>query len=347
MDSKKINEWIMEIRNNLELTRGVDPIVENIVETEDTVTVIVGDRAEKSQCIGPGGRIAAELSKKINKQVSILSLTEIEVRKRRLELTLQRIDELKKQTSVHDSFLEYLENRITFEIDHPYSINLQIDAKKKDQRLILVAYSGGTDSSASLLLLKRWGYNPLAVTSDAGPRILPPNLKEQIKEICSIVKVDHEFIDVSHDMQVTISGAIEGRFHPCGSCHSITMNSITEYALRKKIGILVTGELLPHGRQALEINGNLLLVHLPAALALTKFKTVSICGKEHLNTQSHQFGCQFLSQIHGTVPGMIQPSIDRVLRELEAGILTNGKALSYIKYILRQSNKSGIDKLGD
>jgi predicted PP-loop superfamily ATPase len=346
IDVNTVSKNIEDIRNELNLNRGVMPYIQNVVELEDTVFVIVGDRAEKSQCIGPGGRIVAELSKRVGKKISILSKTELDVRKSRLDLSLGRIEEIKDIFESRDThLLKNIEVQIANEKLYPmYEEVRQVEDQGSP---FIVAYSGGIDSSAVLILLKQWGFSPIAVTADPGPQILPPHLKSAIEKFCREMDIPQVYVNVEDKIKNTLQGALEGRFHPCGRCHSILIDSVKEYALSEKHQLLVTGELLPHGRQAFEFSDNVLVIHLLAALAMTKFRTMNICDDKGLQIQSNQFGCQLLSKLHGTIPGMVQPSIDRVLRELEAGILTTGMAMNLIRSILRPANKSQINPIGD
>jgi predicted PP-loop superfamily ATPase len=347
MDAKQVSKSIEDIRIELNLNRGVTPFVQNVMESEDTIFVIVGDRAEKSQCIGPGGRIAAELSKRFEKQITILSQTELDVRVSRLESSLVRIDEIKDvYQGGYMPLLKKIASQIAIEKHYPAHLNKNRQVVD-DETPIIVAYSGGIDSSAVLILLKKWGFLPIAVTADPGPQILPPNLKHNIEEFCRKLNIVQVYVDTVEEIDSTLRGALEGRFHPCGRCHSILIDSVKKYVLREKQHVLVTGELLPHGRQAFEFREGMLIVHLLAALAMTKFRTINICEEEGLRIQSSHFGCQFLSKLHGTIPGILQPSIDRVLRELEAGILTTGMAMNLIRDILRPANKSQISLVGD
>ena len=347
MDANIVSKNIEDIRNELNLNRGVIPFIQNVVEVEDTVFIIVGDRAEKSQCIGPGGRIVAELSKRVDKKISILSQTELDVRKSRLDSSLGRIEEIKG--IFENRYTHLLENMaVQIANEKLYPMYRGEVRQVEDQGSpIIIAYSGGIDSSAVLILLKQWGFSPIAVTADPGPQILPPNLKRAIEKFSREMHIHHVYVNVEDKIKNTLEGALEGRFHPCGRCHSILIDSAREYALSENHQLLVTGELLPHGRQAFEFNDNVLILHLLAALAMTKFRTMNICDDKGQHIQSNQFGCQLLSKLHGTIPGMVQPSIDRVLRELEAGILTTGMAMNLIRSILRPANKSQIDPIGD
>jgi predicted PP-loop superfamily ATPase len=102
----------------------------------------------------------------------------------------------------------------------------------------------------------------------------------------------------------------------------------------------VTGEMLPSGRQALDLQENILIIHLPAALALSKYRTERISEESGKEIFRRKFGCNLVAKSHSKGWKNSGPSIFRVLRELEAGVLTTGQSLEYIKDIVRTSGKS-------
>ena len=72
---------------------------------------------------------------------------------------------------------------------------LKLIQKKKyikdftDSYEAVVALSGGVDSSFSLILAKKLGFNPIAVTVNPGTIVLPKQFKENIKLITAFVLV--------------------------------------------------------------------------------------------------------------------------------------------------------------
>ncbi|MHA1577262.1 MAG: hypothetical protein ACTSU3_07860, partial [Candidatus Thorarchaeota archaeon] len=53
-----------------------------------------------------------------------------------------------------------------------------------------------------------------------------------------------------------------------------------------------------------------------------------------IQPQNERFGCNLVNQQHGKGWQFVGPSIFRVLRELQAGVLTTGKSLKLIRSIL-------------
>ena len=344
MEPLEYTQLIALIREELGYTRGVQPEVVQIYDDPDMLHLVFMSRAEKSQCIGPGGRIIAELSKRCEKRVSVHSSEELCIRKNRLNQTLSRIEEISTDAETQREFLSVLRDAVVQEKLYP-ALEPKDTTRSVGAISITVAYSGGVDSTASLLYLKKWNIKPIAITADPGPRFLPPKHKEKMEEVCSELGIDHKFVDASHQIQETIIGAEEGRFHPCGSCHSVLIDTVYREALDGSHNIIVTGELLPQGRQSIILDENhLLTIHLPATLSFTKFRTRKLCTDSDLPVIDGKFGCGFLSKIHGSIPGMIYPSIDRVLREVDAGILTTGEAQGYIRDIMKPLNRSRMNR---
>jgi predicted PP-loop superfamily ATPase len=115
----------------------------------------------------------------------------------------------------------------------------------------------------------------------------------------------------------------------------LILATLLRYAAESDHSVVVTGELLPGGRQAIVKTGNLLIVHLPAALSLTKHRTEHISEAYGRRIPRRQFGCRLVADTHAKGWMNVGPSIKRVLRELQAGILTTGQALEYIKAIVK------------
>ncbi len=57
MELIEYTNLVRVIREELKLTRGNHPIAKNVYENPETVHIILGDGAEKSQCIGLGSAL--------------------------------------------------------------------------------------------------------------------------------------------------------------------------------------------------------------------------------------------------------------------------------------------------
>ena len=77
----------------------------------------------------------------------------------------------------------------------------------------VVALSGGVDSSFSLILAKKLGFNPKAITIDSGTIILPNQYKNNIKLLCEKLNISHEYIraDYGEIIKESLLGKIRSR----------------------------------------------------------------------------------------------------------------------------------------
>jgi predicted PP-loop superfamily ATPase len=331
----KIHQTTLEIRHELGYDRGVNPnIVECWEHPDGSVHIVLSDRAEKSLFIGPGGRVVAELVKRIQHPVAIYGQEEILIRRHRLNLTLKRIQEIRADISkTQNRFLDFLTEQVERELIHPAPSDEKTTAQANSVK-IAVAYSGGVDSGASLILTKSAFLETEAVTVDLGYKMLGEHEKKKITERLGELGISQTFIKPTDGLESVIEKTSEGRIHPCGPCHKITMDSVREHAIENGYDVLVTGEMLPTGRQSIETNQNLMIVHVPATLSLSKHRTTQINKKLPNTEYSTKFGCHLLSEAHGRGWSSINPSIYRVLRELQGGVLSTGKALGQIRSIL-------------
>ncbi len=337
MDAATIEQLIHEIRMELGYDRGARPRVRMVVEAPDTsLHVITPDRAEKSMCLGPDGRVAAELAKRLSRRVTFYGDDELLVRRHRLDLTLARIEELMPQvTESQRVFLQVLASEIRIESSRPMSFPSREEIAHSGIQ-VAIAYSGGYDSTASAILLRVMGIAIIAVTVDIGDAFVSRIQNHRLVSLCKALGIEHVLIHPSSIFDEIVVRARQGRVHPCGQCHATILDQFMDNVVSRGIEVAVTGEMLPTGRQAILLERGVLLVHLPAALALSKYRMIEICEsigiKERLT-----FGCNLLKEVHQQGWSAMGPSIYRVMRELEAGVLTTGQALDYVKSIVRPS----------
>ena len=333
----QISDLVYLIREELNLTRGVFPRIENIHEHDDnSMHLVTSDRAEKSLLLGPGGRVITELAKRTGKKITIYGMDEILLRRHRLRLTNLRIEEIIPElTDSQKIVVNCLKSLIEQELSYPES-QIQNSASLSKDLQVALAFSGGIDSTASIIILKESGFIPNAILIDLGYQFQNPKDIELAKDWCLQQEVNLVRIDASSGNTDILERVDQGRIHPCGECHNQIMRKVREYVIGTKYDVLVTGELLPTGRQALLLENGLLIIHLPAALSLSKHRTETIAKESGKKLFRRKFGCNLVTKSHSKGWKNVGPSIFRVLRELEAGILTTGQSLEYIKDIVRE-----------
>jgi len=135
------------------------------------------------------------------------------------------------------------------------------------------------------------------------------------------------------DFSEIIQKSLDGRIHPCGHCHRATTDILIEECLTRNIPAVAFGELLPTGSQSLRQVEGLLMINLPAFLALTKRNTTDIASAVK-NYSSYTLGCPLLKAVHRRHPSMRYATVKRVLREVRAGVLEPGEALKYVKAVM-------------
>ncbi len=343
MKPELISSLVQDIRNELGLDRGVSPIIRQVFAHPDgSLHIVTSDRSEKSLLLGPGGRVSAELAKRVMQPVTIYGEDDLLLRKHRLQLTLSHINELTSSTSAetHWSVLQGLQKLIAQELKFPEE-NIAFDKSIGRGARVAVAFSGGIDSSAALVILKECGFEPEAIVVDLRHVFLDQNEMAEMVEWCSHLEVKLTRIPQDERTSEVVRRAREGKIHPCGECHALILASLQRYATENNHSVLVTGELLPGGRQAIIENGEILTIHLPAALSLTKHRTEHISKVYGRSISRKLFGCRLVADTHVKGWKNVGPSINRVLRELQAGILTDGQALEYIKSIVKRSPDVG------
>jgi uncharacterized protein len=333
----QISDLVNTIRGELNLTRGVMPRIENVYEHDDgSLHLVTPDRAEKSLLLGPGGRVTAELAKRIGRKITIYGSDKILLRRHRLQLTMSRIEEVMPELSdSQKKVVICLKQLIEHELLYPKK-QIQYNSSLGNNLKIALAFSGGTDSTASVEILKESGFRVDAILVDLGHQFQNPKDIKLAEDWCMQQYVNLVRIDVTGGNGDLLERVDEGRIHPCGECHNQIMERVRECIVKSKYDVLVTGELLPTGRQSIILEEGLLIIHLPAALSLSKHRTETIAEKSGKKLFRRKFGCNLVAKSHSKGWKNVGPSIFRVLRELEAGILTTGQSLEYIKDILQE-----------
>ena len=326
--------------------------------------IITSDRPDKSAVIGKGGWVVGRLKEELEiKSIHVESYSDFLQKEYRMNLSLKKLNSFVNENKDNLDFgaflaLNNLIDILKIKLDNLYSFNFYKYFKDLDESpynyfeaenpTAVVALSGGTDSSFSLILAKKLGFNPIAVTVDPGTIVLPKQFKYNIDKLTEELDVKHEYIEV--DYGELISESFTGRFHPCGRCSKIIEETIYKYAIDNDIPIVIFGDMLATGSQCIteqflnidEIgekdegyldkdvtNNKVIRLNLPASLSVSKLENKSLTMHFNLN-KFKGFGCPLLYEVHKKFPHMKRYSIQRILRETRSGVLEPGESLDLI-----------------
>lgn len=200
-----------------------------------------------------------------------------------------------------------------------------LDDPQPDRGTALVAWSGGTDSTACLGIASAMGFSVEAVT------VRTPGIDEEaLLERARRDGIKATMIEPCEDIEAVFDASCQGRIHPCGRCHGIITSSVEAYARDEGVPIVIYGDMISTGAQSIVEDAGLILLNLPAALALTKRQLALYVGAE----PSEQFGCPHLRLINHAFAYAKKISLQRVLRELRAQAIDRQYALKLIKDIM-------------
>ncbi|MDV3104016.1 ATPase [Thermococcus waiotapuensis] len=186
---------------------------------------------------------------------------------------------------------------------------------------IALAFSAGSDSTASLKILRWAGFDVVPVTAKL------PQMDEKVIE-----KARSEgaiLIEVPNYLEA-VNAQMEKGAPICGKCHSMVMESIEDYARERGIKILASGDLLSSGLISIYRSSKLVILNLPAFLELDKAEIIELIGGKY----ELSFGCPLLWEAFRRYPGIKRFAIQRVLRELRARAITPEIAEALIRDIL-------------
>ena len=342
--------------------------IKEVLYDKDTneMWIITNDRPDKSAIIGKGGWVVGRLREELEiGSIHVESYSDFLQKEYRMNLSLNKLNSFVKINKEnnnldYDSFiaLNNLIDILKIKLDNLYSFNFYKYFKDLDEGpygyfeaekpTAIVALSGGTDSAFSLILAKKLGFNPIAVTVDPGTIVLPKQFKQNIDKLVEDLDVPHEYIEV--DYTDLIEESFTGRFHPCGRCSKIIEDTLYKYALENDIPIVIFGDMLATGSQCIteqicnfdenneneqayldnEVNKNKIIrLNLPASLSVAKLENKSLTSHYNL-IKFKGFGCPLLYEVHKKFPYMKRYSIQRILRETRSGALEPGEALDLI-----------------
>ncbi|WP_297475463.1 ATPase [Thermococcus sp.] len=186
---------------------------------------------------------------------------------------------------------------------------------------IALAFSAGSDSTASLKILRWAGFEVVPITARL-PQMRPEEIGRASREGAVFVEIQGYGDEMKELM--------EKRAPICGRCHSMVMNAMEEKAIELGVGILATGDLLSSGLISVYPKGELVILNLPAFLALDKGEVVETTGGRY----DFSFGCRLWKLAARDNPSIKRYGIQRVLRETRARALRPEMAVKLIEDIL-------------
>ena len=326
-------EFILDEVNAIRDEIGHDKVnisIEEIYFENNELWIITEDRPDKSAIIGKGGWVVGKLREKLNlESIHVESYGDFLNKKYKLRLSKKTVNNL----DLDLVGIENLKKTIEYKLDNIYSFNFEnyfneFKFEESSNTEAVVALSGGVDSSFSLILAKKLGFNPTAVTVDPGTIILPKQFKRNIKTVTESLDINHTYIDT--DYSDIVEESFTGKVHPCGRCSKNTSELVKEYAKNEKIPIIIFGDMLATGSQCINLqDDSLYRLNLPASLSVGKHEIKSLIKNYDLSTFKG-FGCPLLYEVHRKFPHMKKFSIQRILRETRSGAREPGEALDLI-----------------
>lgn len=308
----------------------VNIFIEEIHLKNNELWIITEDRPDKSAIIGKGGWVVGKLREKLNlDSIHVESYGDFLNKEYKLKLSKKTINYL----NLNLTGIKNLEKTIDTKLKNIYNFNFDTYFKEhifeeSQNTEAVVALSGGVDSSFSLILAKKLGFNPKAITIDPGTIVLPNQFKKNIKLVTEALNVEHEYIKV--DYSEIIEESFNGTIHPCGRCSKNIGKLAKQYTKNNEIPIIIFGDMLATGSQCINLqDDSLYRLNLPASLSIGKQEIKSLIKNYKLSTFKG-FGCPLLYEVHKKFPHMKKFSIQRILRETRTGALEPGEALDLI-----------------
>lgn len=299
-------------------------------ENKNELWIIGEDRPDKSSIIGKGGWVVGKLREKTGlDKIHVESYGDFLLKKYKLELSQKTLNSFESEAvgiiSLRKLIDEKLKKLYQFDLNSYISTHEIIESEGHDA---VVAFSGGVDSSFSLILAKKLGFNPISVTVDPGTIILPNQFKRNIENLAEKLDVTHHYIET--DSSQLIAEALNGNIHPCGRCSKKIEETVLDFAEKQNIPIVIYGDMLSTGTQCItRQREGITRLNLPASLATGKQEIKNLTRSYEIR-EFDGFGCPLLYETHKKHPHLKKYSIQRILRETRSSALEPGEALDLI-----------------
>ncbi|WP_456423047.1 ATPase [Thermococcus sp.] len=188
---------------------------------------------------------------------------------------------------------------------------------------VAVAFSAGSDSTATLKILRWAGFDAVPITAK-----LPQMSGETLWKARSEGAV---FVEVPGYLE-SMEELIEKGAPICGRCHSMVMDAVERKARKLGAKILATGDMLSSGLISIYEKNGIVILNLPAFLALDKSEIIKLIGGKYRLT----FGCPLLWRLFDRAPSTKRLALQRVLRETRAKALTPEMAVRLMVDVLKR-----------
>ena len=327
-----ILDYINEIRNEINHD-SVDIHIKEIILKKNELWIIGEDRVDKSAIIGKGGWVVGLLREKLSlDKIHVESYEDFILKKYKLELSKNYLNNFINKTKLDNIPLNNLKDLLNNKLENIYTFNFKDyinnnEFKEIKNSKVLVALSGGADSSFSLILAKFLGFNPIAISIDPGSIILPKHFKTNIDNLVNELNVPHTYLPINYDD--IIEESLNGKSHPCGKCSKTIESAVNSYAKENGIPLVIYGDLISTGSQSIKVDNDLVRLNLPAILLTQKHEIKSLIEDYNIE-KIDGFGCPLLYEVHKKYPHMKKFSIQRILRETRSSALESGEALDLI-----------------
>ena len=228
-----------------------------------------------------------------------------------------------------EGFINYLSNNNACNNSSDDNNNFSTNKENKKRKAI-VAFSGGVDSTVSVIISKKI-FNVLGITIQS-PIIMNSESKKNISSLADKLGISHKFIDV--DLEDIEIDTLNGKYHPCGRCHGKIERAILDYAKDNNINYIIYGDMLSTGYLSIvKEDENILRINMPSYLVLTKNENRLLASKTYNIEISQKYGCPLLKKAHKYNKNK-KFTIQRILREVRAQVIDEKEGLENILQIL-------------